>query len=96
MAKLQSQSKKSEFVVKICKFLKICFILPKPKIVNVFKSLSTGDLALEELSTQGISTGGLALGVLSTQGLAQTSMRSLPSHKTPRPIFWLIQKKAVD
>ena len=46
---------------------------------------STGDLALEELSTQGISTGGLALGVLSTQGLAQTSMRSLPSHKTPRP-----------
>ena len=54
-------------------------------LVNVFKSLSTGDLALEELSTQGISTGGLALGVLSTQGLAQTSMRLLPSHKTPRP-----------
>ena len=55
--------------------------------LNAYYSFSTDDLALGELSTQGISTGGLALMVLSTKGLAQTSMRSIPSHKTPRPPY---------
>ena len=53
--------------------------------LNAYYSFITDDLALGELSTRGISTGGLALVVLSTKGLAQTSMRSIPSHKTPRP-----------